>query len=189
MARLATERVGDSKLSIELWNRVLELPAQPGDAEAAEAAPEAHGGANGHGPARVDDAEALGALAHLYDREKRHAALAEVYRRQRVIAPSEIEAVGVLEKLGALLVDRMQAPAQAAGVLQELLVLRPGHSRALRTLREIYAAEGNYQALEQLYGEGFTFDPSNAPDGGFRVALSIPFRSVLTPLEPEEEFA
>jgi signal transduction histidine kinase len=43
--------------------------------------------------------------------------------------------------------------------------------------------------LEQLYGESFTFDPSNAPDGGFRVAISIPFRSVLTPLDPEEEFA
>jgi tetratricopeptide (TPR) repeat protein len=142
MARLATERVGDSKLSIELWNRVLELPAQ-----------DMAGGGAGEGAARVDDAEALNALAHLYDRDKRYAALAEVYRRQRALAGSEIEAIGVLEKLGALLVDRMQAPALAAGALQELLALRPGHSRALRTLREIYAAEGNYQALEKLYAD------------------------------------
>jgi tetratricopeptide (TPR) repeat protein len=147
MARLATERVGDSKLSIELWNRVLELPAQQGaDAPAG-------GGQAGGATGRVDDAEALNALAHLYDRDKRYAALAEVYRRQRALAPSEIEAVGVLEKLGSLLVDRMQAPALAADVLQELLVLRPGHSRALRTLREIYAAGGSYQALEKLYAD------------------------------------
>jgi tetratricopeptide (TPR) repeat protein len=147
MARLATERVGDGKLSIDLWNRVLELPAQTGA-----------GAAGGGRPAprpidRVDDVEALGALAHLYERDKRYPALAEIYRRQRAVAPSEAEAVAVLEKLGALLGDRMQAPALAAEVFQELLQLRPGHSRALRTLREIYAAEGNYQALERLYAD------------------------------------
>jgi tetratricopeptide (TPR) repeat protein len=147
MARLATERVGDSKLSIDLWNRVLELPAQTsqtsGTADSGDA-----GGAG-----RVDDVEALNALAHLYDRDKRYPALVEIYRRQRAVAPSELEAVGVLEKLGALLGDRMQAPALAAEVFQELLQLRPGHSRALRTLREIYAAEGNYHALERLYAD------------------------------------
>ncbi|HWN70372.1 MAG TPA: tetratricopeptide repeat protein, partial [Haliangium sp.] len=155
MARLATERVGDSKLSIELWNRVLELPAQRPDPSVAASESDAgeRGVAAPASAGRVDDAEALNALAHLYDRDKRYPALAEVYRRQRALAASEIEAVGVLEKLGALLVDRMQAPALAADVLQELLALRPGHSRALRTLREIYAAQGNYQALEKLYAD------------------------------------
>ncbi len=141
MARLATERVGDSKLSIDLWNRVLELPAQTSESGGAGRAE------------RVHDVEALNALAHLYDRDKRYPALVEIYRRQRATAPSELEAVGVLEKLGALLGDRMQAPALAAEVFQELLQLRPGHSRALRTLREIYAAEANYHALEQLYAD------------------------------------
>jgi tetratricopeptide (TPR) repeat protein len=155
MAKLASERVGDARLSIELWNRVLELPA-PGapepDDPAGPAGPD-EPGAHAERPERSDDAEALNALAHLYDRDKRYPALAEVYRRQRDLAPSEIEAVGVLEKLGALLVDRMQAPSLASDVLQELLALRPGHTRALRTLREIYAAEANYQALEKLYAD------------------------------------
>jgi signal transduction histidine kinase len=32
--------------------------------------------------------------------------------------------------------------------------------------------------LEQLYGDQFSFEPRNAPGGGFRVALTIPFRPV-----------
>ena len=43
--------------------------------------------------------------------------------------------------------------------------------------------------LEQLYGDGFTFEPSNTPGGGFRVAISIPFRPALLTPETEEEFA
>jgi two-component system, LytTR family, sensor kinase len=32
--------------------------------------------------------------------------------------------------------------------------------------------------LEQLYGDDFNFEPRNAPGGGFRVALTIPYRPV-----------
>jgi LytS/YehU family sensor histidine kinase len=32
--------------------------------------------------------------------------------------------------------------------------------------------------LEQLYGTNFNFEPRNAPGGGFRVAITIPFRPV-----------
>lgn len=128
-ARLAVERLGDNKLSTELWNRVLELPGHAGDMDA------------------------LAALAHLYDREKRYLALAEVYRRQRALAPDEATAANVLEKLGSLLADRLQAPAQAAEAFQELLALRPDHARAVRTLRELYAAAGDYESLERVYAD------------------------------------
>lgn len=133
MARLAAERLGDHKLAIELWNRVLELPGAGDD----------DGG----------DEEALAALAHLYEREKRYLALAEVYRRQRRMATDDDAAAAVLERLGSLLADRLQAPGPAAEAFQDLLVLRPDHARAVRTLRELYAAAGDYQALEGLYGE------------------------------------
>lgn len=39
--------------------------------------------------------------------------------------------------------------------------------------------------LQQLYGEQFTFEPKNRVEGGFRVSLSIPFRSI-DDAEPEE---
>ncbi|WP_428265392.1 tetratricopeptide repeat protein, partial [Haliangium sp.] len=133
MARLAAERVGDHKLSIELWNRVLELPALAG--------------------AGVGDREALDALTHLYERDKRYLALAEVYRRRRALAEDTGEAVTMLEKLGSLLADRLDAPALAAEAFQELLALQPGHSRSLRILRELYAGARDYQSLEALYAE------------------------------------
>jgi two-component system, LytTR family, sensor kinase len=44
--------------------------------------------------------------------------------------------------------------------------------------------------LQQLYGEKFSFEPRNAAEGGFEVAISIPFRPTSVPqYEPEEEVA
>lgn len=42
--------------------------------------------------------------------------------------------------------------------------------------------------LDQMYGDAYSFEPGNAPGGGFRVSLSIPFRPVAeTPVDPAEE--
>lgn len=128
MARLAAERVGDTRLSIEIHNRVIAL----------------HPGGGG------DDT--LAALASLYEREKRWLALAEILDRQRTRAASPAEAVALLEKQGALLADRVGAPAQAAAAFAEILRLDPTHGKALRTLRELYAAAGDWDGLERLYG-------------------------------------
>ncbi|MEM9491130.1 MAG: tetratricopeptide repeat protein, partial [Myxococcota bacterium] len=133
MAKLATERLGDNSRAIELWNRVLPL-----------------GEANGE-PGY--DREALTALAHLNEREKRYADLAEIYRRQRVLAEGDKEAITVLERLGALYSDRLSQPDRAAEALREILTIDPQHSRALRTLRDLYATTGDYRALEELYGQ------------------------------------
>ncbi len=135
MARLASERLGDYRLAIELWNRVLELPG--GDA----------------------DAEAVGALAQLYEREKRYLPLAEIYRRQVDLADGDPAAqVQALEKLGALLADRVEAPARAADALRRILEIDPGHGRATRTLRDLYAAARDFDALERLYAAGGQWD-------------------------------
>ncbi len=152
MARLAAERVGDNKLSIELWNRVRELPLIV--AEAADGPDDDADTDDADAPLVVGgpgDREALAALAHLYEREKRYPALAEVFRCQRALVDSDADAIGILEKLGSLLADRLDAPAQAAEAFQDLLEIRPGHSKALRILRELYASSANYQALEKLY--------------------------------------
>lgn len=128
MARLAAERVGDTRLSIEIHNRVV---AEHGD-----------GG----------DEDTLAALANLYEREKRWLALAEILGRQRRRAQTPQEAVALLEKQGALLADRVGAPAQAAEAFADILKLDPGHAKALRTLRELYAAAQDWDGLERLYG-------------------------------------
>ncbi len=130
MAGIASDRLGDARLAIQVWNRVLELPGGGGE----------------------EDHAALGALAALYEREKRFPALAEIYRRQRALARDQAEAVAILERLGTLLAERIRAPAAAADVYREILALEPAHPRALRTMRELYAAVGEFDALEQVYG-------------------------------------
>ncbi|MCG8417376.1 MAG: tetratricopeptide repeat protein [Proteobacteria bacterium] len=133
MARLATERLGDNHLAIQLWNRVLPYGSAGGESNC--------------------DGEALDALSRLYEREKRYPALAEIYRRQRLIARDENTVVGVLERLGGLLNDRLKAPGQAAEAFREILAIRPRHGRATRTLRELYRASRDYRALEDMYSQ------------------------------------
>src|SRR5439155_5487824 len=58
MARLAAERLGDTRLAIEVYNLIL------GEAGS------------------VEVTDTLAALANLYDREKRHLAYAEILHRQ-----------------------------------------------------------------------------------------------------------
>ncbi|HVV81776.1 MAG TPA: hypothetical protein VHE35_01810, partial [Kofleriaceae bacterium] len=128
MARLAAERAGDPRLAIEIHNRII-----------AE-----HGGGG--------DDETLAALASLYERDKRWLALAEILDRQRKRAKRPAEQVQLLEKIGAILADRAHAPAAAAQVWNEILAVDPNHAKALRTLRELYAAAGDWDGLEGLYG-------------------------------------
>ena len=140
MAKLAAERLGDTRLAIVIANRLFTEPELSGG----------EGGApSGEGGQALADALAM--LAGLYDREKRYPALAEIMHRQRQLARDTKEAVGILERLGALYSDRLGATAQAAAIWQEILDLDPQHGKALRTLRELYAAAGDYDGLERLY--------------------------------------
>jgi len=43
--------------------------------------------------------------------------------------------------------------------------------------------------LDKMYGDDYSFEPGNAPGGGFRVALAIPFRAVgaAGDEDPEED--
>ncbi|HLL22840.1 MAG TPA: hypothetical protein VK427_11945, partial [Kofleriaceae bacterium] len=130
MARLAAERLGDSRLAIEIYNTVL-----------AEAG--------------ADHAETLAALASLYEREKRWMPLVEVLHRQANAAFADTEkkreTIAILEKLGQVYADRLSAPQAGATVWQQVLDLDPNHARGLRTLRELYAMAGDFAGLERLY--------------------------------------
>ncbi|HET9623769.1 MAG TPA: tetratricopeptide repeat protein, partial [Kofleriaceae bacterium] len=126
MAKLAAERLGDTRLAIEIYNSVL---AEAGDHPVGDT---------------------LAALAALYEREKRFLALVEILHRQRAAVTGK-EAIALLEKLGQIYADRLAAPAQAAQAWQDVLDVEPGHAKALHTLRELYATAGDFAGLERLY--------------------------------------
>lgn len=136
MARLAGEKLGDTRLSIDIWNRVLELPGSTSDPDECAA----------------DYPLVLDSLSALYEREKRYPALAEILRRKHKLAVTPDAAIPVLEKLGTLYSDRIKSAELAAEVYSQILELRPDHAKAARVLRELYASAHNYDALEALYG-------------------------------------
>jgi tetratricopeptide (TPR) repeat protein len=125
MARLASDRLGDTRLAIEIYNTML----------------------GEHG---LEHPEILASLAALYDREKRWLALAEILHRQITHAKNK-DAIALYEKLGQVYSDRLAAPQAAAAAWTEILELEPSHAKALRTLRELYATAGDFAGLEKLY--------------------------------------
>jgi golgin subfamily B member 1 len=128
MARLASDKLGDVRASIGVWNKLLEVDDK--------------------------DTEALSALAALYERERRWLSLAEILHRQREAASADPRAaVTLLERLGALYAEKLEGPAQGAAAYREVLELAPGHQKAIRVLRELYAQAGDFGALEEMYGK------------------------------------
>ncbi|MCA1663705.1 MAG: hypothetical protein LC659_05470, partial [Myxococcales bacterium] len=130
MAKLAADRLGDAREAIAIWNRVLETAA--------------------------DDGEALQMLGGLYERDRRWAALIEILKRQAHAKSVDLKTqVVLLEKVGTLFSEKLQNPSKAVEAYQEIVRLMPSHQKAMRTLRELYAAAGRYGELEALYrGQG-----------------------------------
>jgi len=132
MAELAQKRLGDPKAAIGAWNRLLETDAH--------------------------DVEAIEALTQLYEREKRYPALAEMLQRHLDMATDD-EALPILERLGALWGDRIGSTGKAIEIWKRVLDIKPGHSKAMRVLRDLYATAGDWSKLEALFS-----DQGNWPD-------------------------
>jgi len=126
-ARIVSERIGDAKEAINLWNLVLAIDEH--------------------------DADALQALVALYDRERRWAALAEMLDRQRAGVRDANAEVALLERRGVLLYEKLAAHEAAIEVFKRVQELQPQNVRATRALREIYAQAGDFAALERLYAD------------------------------------
>ncbi len=126
MAELAQKRLGDPKAAIGAWNRLLETDTH--------------------------DIEAIEALTQLYEREKRYPALAEMLQR-RLEMSTDAEALPILERLGALWGDRIESTSKAIEIWNRVLDVQPGHSKAMRVLRDLYAAAGDWTQLEALFSE------------------------------------
>ncbi|NUO50153.1 MAG: tetratricopeptide repeat protein, partial [Polyangiaceae bacterium] len=128
IARLATERVKKPEVCIDLWSEVIESDPE--------------------------NAEALGALAGLYERSKEWNKLAEVLERQADVAPEE----GTYKKLGQLYGDRLGDDQKAVEAWRKLLAMNPGERTAQEALKKKYIALGQWDDLEVFYAESGKWD-------------------------------
>ncbi len=132
IAKLATERVKKPEICIELWQEVLSSDES--------------------------NAEALGALAGLYERAKDFEKLASVLERQAEStfdAPAKIQ---VLTKLGTIYGERLNNDEGAVNAWRALLTLDPNDRRAQDALKKKYLALGRWDDLEVFYAETGKWD-------------------------------
>ncbi|MBM4373516.1 MAG: tetratricopeptide repeat protein [Deltaproteobacteria bacterium] len=125
MAKLAAERLDKGEESIRLWKTIL------------EEAPEAEG--------------VLDALEKQAERQKDFATSAFVLEAR--IAESDAEKkVVLLQKLGAFQAEKMNDFPASLRTWRRVLDLSPGHTRALRVLRQALVEARDWDGLEELYG-------------------------------------
>jgi golgin subfamily B member 1 len=132
IAKLATERVKKPEVCIELWQEVLSSDGS--------------------------NAEALSALAQLYERAKDFGALTSVLEKQAEItydAPAKIQ---ILTKLGTMYGDRLNNDEGAVAAWRTLLTLDPNDRKAQEALKKKYLALGRWDDLEVFYAESGKWD-------------------------------
>jgi tetratricopeptide (TPR) repeat protein len=132
MAQLATERIKKPEVCVSLWTRVLESDPT--------------------------DAEALGALAGLYERSREYEQLATALEQLAEVTFDENQKVEVLTKLGQVAGDRLKDDERAAEAYRMLLTLRPDDRRAQEQLKKRYVSLGRWDDLEMFYAESGNWD-------------------------------
>ncbi|NUP10097.1 MAG: tetratricopeptide repeat protein [Polyangiaceae bacterium] len=132
IAKLANERVKKPDVCIELWSEVLENDSE--------------------------NAEALAALAGLYERSKEWDKLANILERQSEVAHDASTQEAIYKKLGQLYGDRLSDDQKAVDAWRKLLALNPNDRTAQEALKKKYLALGMWDDLEVFYAESGKWD-------------------------------
>ncbi|HEY4160017.1 MAG TPA: hypothetical protein VGM29_18020, partial [Polyangiaceae bacterium] len=125
LATLAAERLNRAAEAIALYKQILELE-----------------------PNRLETVDALEKHA---ERAKDWPTLAEALELRVASLTDEAQKLLALQKLGTVYAEHLADHQNAARTWQRVLELSPGHSRALRVLREAYLSGGDFDGLEALY--------------------------------------
>jgi tetratricopeptide (TPR) repeat protein len=125
VAKLATEKLKQAAISIELWSKVLEV--------------------------NDSDVEALTELEKLYEREKRWAELAEVLEKQAILTDDLAKRGIILPKLATVYTEKLQKLDLAVAAWKTLLEAEPENRRAQDALRKLYLQNKDWDALEGFY--------------------------------------
>lgn len=158
LARLATERLRKPAVCVDLWRDVL----------------------------LSDDAnaEAISALAGLYERAREWAPLADVLERKLRQVSDKAEVVGLLQKLGTIYGDQLNDESGAIEAYRRLLGLEPEDRRAQEQLKKRYVAAHAWDELEAFYAATGKYDElirtlervADAKDSELEARIALLFR-------------
>src|SRR5690606_23085134 len=120
----------------------------------------------------------LDELVRHAERSKDWVPLADALERRASIVTDDAGKLATLQKLGSVYSEHLNDMQSSVRSWRRVLELSPGHSRALRVLREAYLASADYDGLEQLYAaqkdwEGLADVLSNAADRAKEPAARI----------------
>ena len=132
IAQLATERVKKPEVCIDLW--VVVLDNDP------------------------EDADAIEALAQLYERARDYEKLADVLEKQARVTYDTSAKLAVLNKLGQVVGDRLKDDVRAVEAYRQLLAIQPDDRRAQEQLKKRYVTLGRWDDLEVFYAETGKWD-------------------------------
>ncbi|MCG8554586.1 MAG: tetratricopeptide repeat protein [Proteobacteria bacterium] len=127
MAKLAAERLHRHEQAVELWRQVLEL--------------------------EPTHTEAVAWLEKLAERQRNWPVLADALERRVALLSDDRARVKVLQRLGGLYAEQLDDPEASTRAWRQVLEIEPRNGRALRTLRDRFLAEQDWDGLQSLYGE------------------------------------
>jgi tetratricopeptide (TPR) repeat protein len=132
VAQLASKKLKRPQISMELWGKVLDYDAE--------------------------NLEALQELEPLYERAKDWDNLADVCERQVALMDDVPRQTQVLQKLGVLFTDKAKDEQRAINAWQGLLEIDPDNRRAQDSLKKLYLALKDFEALEAFYASQNKWD-------------------------------
>jgi tetratricopeptide (TPR) repeat protein len=121
IAHLAAERLSQPGRAIETWKLVLDL--------------------------RGEDAEALAAMANLYDASGAWPELVDILERQVDIAASDDDRVNIIARRARIMSDKLQRDDQSAQDWNRILDIDYGNLGALRAIADIRRRQGDPNEL------------------------------------------
>ncbi len=98
------------------------------------------------------DAEALSALAKLYEDTGRWNELIQILDRQAEVAEDSAAKVALYMRIAGLWLERFGNLKQATRPLERVLRLQPAHDDAIAQLKDIYTKKRNWEALLGILG-------------------------------------
>ncbi len=98
-----------------------------------------------------DDLPTLDALEKHAEREKDFRTVAEALEKRLALGGDPAVQLALLQKLGGVYADRLEDHPSSLRVWRRVLELSPGHTKALRILRDAYLAMRDYDGLATLY--------------------------------------